>query len=386
MTKWIVSVARTRAELLTLSAEWTGLAESGGANSLFSTLEWQQSWYDAMGDEVKPCVAIARDGSGTLRALLPMALRPRGAGLRRTMVLELAGESIASGDHLGVVAAPGDRDAAWCALAPAIEQCAAAVDVVRFASMDEDGERATAIRHVEKHGWRHTVQVTDVAPRLALSGNEAAFDASLRTRFRKRMNYYARSFEVAYPAAEFLRQGDAVPLRTAMDALYALHAARWPQGGVLDEPVMRRFIEAFSQLADTRGWLRLHHITIDGRVIAALFAVHWHGTASYFQSGWDPAFAKWNVAELLVLRAIREAAREGCHTFDFLRGGELYKMRFPVTSPVLCTDEWARTLHGRRVAAVEDLLCAALRSARIWRTRAKRLLAGTRTSITKRES
>ena len=386
MTAWTSSVACTRAELLALRDEWSRLAESGGADSLFSTPEWQLSWFDAIGDEVIPRVATARDASGALRALLPMALRSRGSGLRRTMVLELSGESVACGDHLGLIALPADREVAWGTLVKVLDQCAAAADVVRFASMDEGSSRAMAVRNLNERNWRHTVQATDIAPRVALSGGGAAFDVSLSSHYRKRVRSYARSFDAAHPAAEFRRHGDTVSLRAAMDALYALHAARWPRGGVLDQPTMRRFLEVFSQTADARGWLRVYHIAIDERMIAVLLAVHWHGTASYFQSGWDPAFAKWNVAELLVVHAIREAAHEGCHTFDFLRGGEPYKLRFPVTSPALRTDEWVCSRRGHRVAAVETLLGAAWHSARRWRTRAKRLLASTRPSFNKAES
>lgn len=49
------------------------------------------------------------------------------------------------------------------------------------------------------------------------------------------------------------------------------------------------------------------------------------GRAYGYLSGFDPAYAFESPGTILLDHAIREAAREGCSEFNFLRGQEPYK-------------------------------------------------------------
>lgn len=53
----------------------------------------------------------------------------------------------------------------------------------------------------------------------------------------------------------------------------------------------------------------------------------WRRRASYYLSGFDPAFRQYGIGNQLVAHAIEEAASEA-DVFDFLRGQEPYKYRW----------------------------------------------------------
>ena len=71
---------------------------------------------------------------------------------------------------------------------------------------------------------------------------------------------------------------------------------------------------------------------------------------------------------------MREAAREGMRTYDFLRGNEPYKFRFPVTAAPLLAPAWTTTRRGRFAVEADRVSERVLASARRWRTRAERVV------------
>ena len=370
------SVITERAALEALVPEWTELVGDAARASVFSTPAWQLAWLDTM-PAVSPRYITARDDSGRLRALLPLAVRHRRLGAISVRALELGGEAVACGDHLGFIARAGDATDAWTTAAPVIVSCARDVDLVRLASMD-GGEagfaRATLARD---RAWRACDPRDDVAPRMPLPARGTdvldAFDAARR----KKIRYYERHLAAAHPSATIARNEERMPLAAGLDALAELHASRWRQRGergVLADASFMAFVRRFSGAAHALGWLRLYQLFIDDRIVATLLAVHCGGVASGWLLGWNPQFAKWNVSELLWVHAMREAAGEGLHTFDFLRGREAYKLRFPVTEPVLSTAQWAVSGRGRVAVDVSRAGERLLASARRWRTRGERVV------------
>jgi CelD/BcsL family acetyltransferase involved in cellulose biosynthesis len=100
---------------------------------------------------------------------------------------------------------------------------------------------------------------------------------------------------------------------------------------VLGHPAIRPFhFEVAAKFLD-RGWLRLHGLRIDGVLIAVLYAFSAKGRTFYYQSGFNADFSRFSPGSLVLKYAIDEAFREGCHTFEFLRGRESYKYKWGAT-------------------------------------------------------
>jgi CelD/BcsL family acetyltransferase involved in cellulose biosynthesis len=304
-------------------------------------------------------------------------LRSRPIGAISVRALELGGEAIACGDHLGLIARAGDAAGAWASAAPMIALCSGDADLVRLASMDEGEADIAREMLVRGHAWAGCDPRDDVAPRMQLPARGSdvldAFDSARR----KKIRYYERHLAASHPSATIARNEERMPLAAGLDALAELHASRWRgrgERGVLADATFMAFVRRFSEAAHARGWLRLYQLFIEDRVVATLLVVHWRGVASGWLLGWNPQFAKWNVSELLWVHAMREAVGEGLHTFDFLRGREAYKLRFPVTEPVLSTAQWAVSRRGRIAVDIGRAGERLLASARRWRTRGERVV------------
>jgi CelD/BcsL family acetyltransferase involved in cellulose biosynthesis len=362
-----------RGELDAIVPGWTALLEDGARGALFSTPEWQLTWLDVVPGSAPRCIVVADDAGG-LRGVLPLALRSRRVGPLSLRALELGGETVACGDHLGFVTREADAAPAWAAAAPLIRSCAEGVDLVRLGSIDPD-EAAALAALADSPGWHARRPREDVAPRMPLPPAGRDVLDAFRPQRRAKLRYYERHFANSHPTGVIVVNDARMPLDAAFDALDTLHASRWRdrgESGVLADRSFTAFVRRFSTLAHERGWLRLYQMLVEDRVVATLLALHWRGTASAWLLGWNPAFGKWNVSELLFVHSIRQAASEGLLTYDFLRGREPYKFRFPVEAPALISREWTTTARGRIAAGADHVRERVLASARRWRTRAAR--------------
>jgi CelD/BcsL family acetyltransferase involved in cellulose biosynthesis len=147
-------------------------------------------------------------------------------------------------------------------------------------------------------------------------------------RFRKDLRHYARRL-----AAEGIRFRFAAPGaldEKLFDALLALHARRQEALGrptTFDASRKAFHLALIERGAPGRGPCALVAEAPDGPV-GVLYGFLWGETFSYYQTGWDPAYARLSLGSVLVAETVAAVRREGAEVFDFLRGAEEYKYRF----------------------------------------------------------
>jgi len=128
-------------------------------------------------------------------------------------------------------------------------------------------------------------------------------------------------------------QGEYVPV-AGLKELFDLHSRRWRARGLPGAFAFNQGQHAqWAQIAHERGWLRSAVWRIDGHVAAAIYAMSYRGTTSFYQSGFDPTF-RGSPGTLMIAGAIRRAIEDGDSNFDFLRGDEPYKRRWKPTHAV----------------------------------------------------
>jgi CelD/BcsL family acetyltransferase involved in cellulose biosynthesis len=125
------------------------------------------------------------------------------------------------------------------------------------------------------------------------------------------------------------RWRDADTLPGAMRDLFRLHQARWSargqSGSFARHPRTEAFHQALARRFLARDWLGLYVLEVDGAPAAALLGYEYHGVFSYYQAGFDPAWAEQGVGGVLMGCVIEDAIRRRLREFDFLRGEEPFK-------------------------------------------------------------
>lgn len=363
-----------REAIVAIDAAWDALSQSG-ARGISATSAWYEAWIGAFGETVAPRVIAVTDETGVLRGVLPLAVLSRSIGGLRVRVLEMGGESVACGDHLGLIAAAPD-DAVWTAALPLLQSLGRDADVVHLRSLTAATAPGRDLRSLAPTKWRAAPTMGTVAPRLTLGRSAAAFEQSLSANRRQQLRRRQRALGEAHPGHAFVCTDGRGPIDTALDDLERLHQALWSSRdvvGAFADPLFGAFVRRFAAAARARGWLRLHQLVIDGETVAALLAYHWEGVGSYYTSGWNPAFAEWHVGELLLAHVIRTAADEGLSSFDLGRGNDAYKARFTAEPVPLLAAMWSTSARGHLAIGAHRVVIRATSEWNRWRTRFFRL-------------
>ena len=122
----------------------------------------------------------------------------------------------------------------------------------------------------------------------------------------------------------------------ALGAFFALHGQRWEgRGGstAFYSASLREFHEAWTRVALGRGWLRFFLMRLDGRPVGAIYGFRYRGTFGFYQTGFDPAYARHGIGQVMIGLSIKSAIEEGADEYDLLHGTERYK------------SDWARSMR-----------------------------------------
>jgi len=365
-------------EIGAIEDEWRAFAELRGC--AFVTPEWFRCWSRHRPDSATPLVAAARRADGSLGGVLPLIFD----AARRPRAIRFAGA--AHGDRFLPAARPEDE----------VEVAAAAMSALRQAGY---GRYMLALNHVDADAdwWREMASAT--RPAAAITEQQrsqmaylelGAFDdweaylASRSRNFRQQVRRFDRALRRQHEVQ--VRDSTEATLAADISRVFELHLRRWRLHGdsSLAKPQTRSFLRSFAEDAQRRGWLRLRLLEVDGAPVAGFFGWRVGGSYAFYQSGFDPDWAKRKVGFVLLAATVRSALEEGAEEFDMLLGEEEYKTRFTnatrtietviVTRPrspthALVAGGALARRYGRRLAARPALGSVARAVRRVWPAR-----------------
>jgi CelD/BcsL family acetyltransferase involved in cellulose biosynthesis len=167
--------------------------------------------------------------------------------------------------------------------------------------------------------FRRGATVVDVMPVVDLSQPPPANMRRNLRRYRRRAERIGRlEFECASENN----------FRELFNAMIDVHCARWNrrnEPGVLCEDATRRFHMQAGHALFRRGTARVYALRIDGRIVAAVYALLSRGQMRSYIGGFDPDLSKFSLGTLAIGQVMEQGKSEGAQTFNFLRGGERYK-------------------------------------------------------------
>lgn len=301
------------AQLAAMEPDWLKLWRGTPDATPFQSPMWLLPWWGVFGTGELHALAT-REGGG-LAALAPL------------FVVRDDDES------LGMLVGTGNTDYCDVLGSPALD----ALQDIDCQMWDFQQLRASSplLSAALPDGWSDNIEDHDICPALVIEGAGDELQNLISTGFRKKIRYYRRSLErmgsvtVESPTSE--------TLDTFMDALFALHAARWQQRGLpgmLASDDDQRFHRDAARAMLEAGALRMYATRVNEQVVAIFYGFGSHGTVYYYLSGYDPELEKLSIGTLIVAHAIEQAVRDGARVFDFLRGAEQYKYMWGATDRV----------------------------------------------------
>jgi CelD/BcsL family acetyltransferase involved in cellulose biosynthesis len=306
------------AALSGLATPWRALLAQAVDPTPFQSFEWQETWWRHHGGG--QLWVLAAYDNGVMVGLMPLHItRYRGTPLRQVRFL---GAPLS--DFQEILAAPGHETAARDAFMTHLRDHAHRWDLCDFA----DQRAGTSLTSGEMpNGLRRLLVHHRVCPYIPLGDGWDALLKRLSKNTRTNLGRRRRQIQKQFRAEYDVATGET--LATAMEELFRLHNGRWRRRGVagafagarkqaFHHEVAQRFVE--------RGWLRLHRLRLDGETRAAFYCFQLGARVYYYLSGFDVAFGKYSIGNVLMAQAIERAIGDGAREFDFLRGDETYKL------------------------------------------------------------
>ena len=285
-------------------------------------------------------MAVRRGGE--LIAVAPLAVSAgRRAGLAPLSSLTFLGTGSVGSDYLDVIVARGREAEAYDGLA----RCLAGQPLALHLAQLHRGTSATVglAGRLARLGWRCVERPADLCPFVALQ--DASWGSYLGEPGRAspvQLEAPARQSEQGLRHAIRAR-GDRRPAGRGARAHSSRSTASAGRGAAARppsiQPTLREFHEAWTRVALGRGWLRLFLMRLDGRPVGAIYGFRYRGTFGFYQTGFDPAYARHGIGQVMIGLSIKSAIEEGADEYDLLHGTERYK------------SDWARSM--RELARIE---------------------------------
>jgi CelD/BcsL family acetyltransferase involved in cellulose biosynthesis len=319
-----IEIVENSSRLMGMRAEWNELLEKSDSDCLFLTWEWLSMWWRHLAGDRRLFMPAVRD-QGELVAIAPLVLRPPGISTILPLpALEFMGTGSVGSDYLDVIIRRGHEDRAMTAMA----ECLAEVNrAVELEQVKVHGCAAAGLgRILVGRGWGVWEEETNISRHIDLAGKSwpaylAGVGAAHRYNFNRRLRQLGRQFEVRFEKTE--REEER---RQALGRLIALHRARWGNySRAFHTPHHVRFHEEISRLAGERGWLRIFTLWLDGEAVAALYGFRYGRVFYFYQSGFDPIYARYSTGLVTMGLSIESAIEEGVEEYDMLQGLEQYK-------------------------------------------------------------
>jgi CelD/BcsL family acetyltransferase involved in cellulose biosynthesis len=176
------------------------------------------------------------------------------------------------------------------------------------------------------YGLRAERVVTEQCPVLDLPGTWDGYLASLNGKHRHELLRKMRRLERERPGAVAIAHSGAKAVEAHLSEFFRLHrGSRSGKARFMDGRMEGFFRTAIGALA-ARDAVRLWMLEAAGQAIASFICLEWPGHVGLYNSGFDVSQSALSPGIVLLGQVIRDAIERAIPRFDFLRGGESYKL------------------------------------------------------------
>lgn len=328
------------------AAEWEALADRCHA-SPFLRPGWLHAWWESFGKGTLEILTLRRGWDGRLVGLLPLR-RLSGALLSPTNW---------HSPQFGLLVEDGEAaEALMCAL---FRDRPRRVDL-RF--LDHDAAGQLGIQAMSE-GYHIICRTIQRSPYVTIDGDWDSYQRGIGKKVRSELLRRRRRLEQEGRLVLAVEDGG-VRLEELLAEGLRVEAAGWKteQGTAIgSHPETRRFYTRIARWADTRGWLRLAFLRLEGRALAFDFCLEYDRVHYLLKTGYDPAYRQLGPGKLIRYEMLARAFRSGMTSYEFLGADEPWKLEWTQMgrerqviqafrpSPLGVLD-WSAHAHGQPLA------------------------------------
>jgi CelD/BcsL family acetyltransferase involved in cellulose biosynthesis len=285
--------------------------------TVFQSPAWLDPWWSHLGGGERIDLH-ARDGAGRLIGVLPAFIWVDN-GVRKLVPVG-AGHS----DYCDALTEPEQAEMAVEGLWRSAAEFRERWDEILLPDLRPD----SPLLQLLPEGWRARDEAGEVCPVLSLPADGQLMPALSKSHRRKVVHDRHRAERLGGVVTGFAQPHE---LSEALEALFALHSARWQasgEPGVLADPKVQAFHRAAAPSLAEAGLLRTVLVRHHGRIVCVLHGFSDHNRWCSYIIGIDHSVPGQSFGTLAFAALIEAAAAAGAREFHFLRGEEDYKYRW----------------------------------------------------------
>lgn len=308
-----------------LHEEWDDLLRRSATNHIFSTWEWQSTWWEAY-QPGELWVLAAREDDGRLIGLAPLFIEDNADHGRMVRYIGCVDVT----DYLEVIVDKDRADEVLGCLAYYLGNARRRYDRLSLCNNPEDSVSLQLFpKKLSQNGLEVSVEQQEVCPIIYLPDNFETYLDNLDKKQRHEIRRKIRRAEGAPENVGWYIVGPKHDINVELDRFLSLMAASHPEKAeFLRDPKNIAFFKSIVPLAYERGWLQLNFLTIGGVAAATYLNFDFGGCILVYNSGLLPnEYGQLSPGIVLLAHNIKHAIDTGHKVFDFLRGNESYKYR-----------------------------------------------------------
>jgi CelD/BcsL family acetyltransferase involved in cellulose biosynthesis len=307
-----------------LQAEWNDLVQRSTANRIFSTWEWQSTWWEAY-QPGQLWVITCRDANNHLIGLAPWFVT--GEAPQR-IVATIGCKEVT--DYLDLIVDIQHVEPVLEQFASFLVEQRARYDRMELCNIPEDGiSRTNWPGILEDCGFAVSIEPEDVCPVVSLPQDWTGYLELLDKKQRHELRRKLRRATGNNASIDWYIVSSEHNLDEEMQYFFAMMAASDPDKAVfLADPLNKAFFTAITQVMLAAGWLQLSFLTINGERAATYLNFDYNEQILVYNSGLlQDDYGHFSPGILLLAYNIQHAIETHHTTFDFLQGDEEYKYR-----------------------------------------------------------
>jgi CelD/BcsL family acetyltransferase involved in cellulose biosynthesis len=304
--------------------EWNALLHRSAANNIFSTWEWQSTWWAAYQAGELWVIACHHD-DGKLVALAPWFIEHNALGER--VVRSIGCVDVT--DYVDVIVEPGYTDIVFDALAAHLAQSRERFDRINLCNIPESSSTTDLLGSaLQAYGFEVEIELQEVCPIIHLPADWESYLSMLDKKQRHEIRRKIRRAEGEAETSWYI-VGQEHDLDAELEKFLSLMAASHQEKATfLTNPRNVDFFKRMVPLTFQCGWLQLSFLKINGDVAAAYLNFDYGSRILVYNSGLMPEpYGHLSAGIVLLAYNIRHAIETGHTIYDFLRGNEIYKYR-----------------------------------------------------------
>lgn len=319
----------TTEEFAAIKEDWNYLLNKSNAATIFLTWEWAFSWWEAFSNsDIHLYILLVMEDKKII-AIAPLFITKRVFfKLLRINEINFLGTKVANGEYLDfIIDSNYDNNKILTLIFNYLDKNTQHWDRFRLDDIPEKSPSLHCAATIAKdRKYWFTIKEKSICPFVVLPESWNTMKSSLSKKMRKNLEYQHRRLQDRLGVT--FSPYNKTTIETDVNSFFALHKKLWNsrgQSGSLTDQKKQKFYHAIAVRFSKKNWLKLWFLKAEDIPIAALFGFQYQKKFYYLQSGYDPLWSKYSIAQVNLACIFENLISEGCSEFDFLRGTEPYK-------------------------------------------------------------